>query len=250
MSYTRRLWKPLVATTAGGIVGLGSFFVFTRHAILVPIEPTDRINQVVQNGNFNPHRNPVVEDKFVRRIPLDQINPRLLENPQKLNESFYAGVWSGPGMSAPFSICRSLLPDERGLTIAGFSIQRTLSRIVSSDDPSTPKLWSRDELAASTYEQGTWITSSLEVYEKTPEAIVIRGGDTEIKDGLKGLDAFMELSSAIKKEEGVVEFGLRSIFFTGTDATGTPALPGFAVWLHLQYAKLLLVTGTAHFGRQ
>ncbi|KAJ5723823.1 hypothetical protein N7488_001858 [Penicillium malachiteum] len=228
MSYTRRLWKPFVATTAGGLVGLGSFFVFTRHAILVPIEPADHLNKFVQNGNFNPYSNPVVEDKFVRRIPLDQINPRLLENPQKLNESFYAGVWSGPG----------------------FSIQRVLSRLVSPDDPKMPKLWSRAELAASTYEQGTWITGSLEVCEKTPEFIVVRGGDTEIRDGLKNLDAFLELSSAIKKEEGVVEFGLRSVFFTGTDATGTPALPGFAVWLHLQYAKLLLVTGTANVCRQ
>jgi len=244
MSYTRRLWKPLTVTAAGGLFGLSSFYVFTRHAILVPIEPTDHINQVVQNGNLNPHRNPVVEDKFVRRIPLDQINPRLLESPQELNESFYAGVWSGPGMS---SHCPSV--NSRGLTVTGFFIQRNLSRISSPSDLKSPKLWSRAELAASTYEKGTWITGSLEVYEKTPESIIVRGGDTEIKNGLKAVDAFLELSSAIKKEEGVVELGLRSIFFNGTDATGTPALPGFAVWLHLQYAKLLLVTGAAHVCR-
>lgn len=51
-------------------------------------------------ARYNPNNAPVTQDLAVRRVPLSQIKPELLEKDGKLAEAFCAGVWSGLGMSS------------------------------------------------------------------------------------------------------------------------------------------------------
>lgn len=87
------------------------------------------------------------------------------------------------------------------------------------------------------------MADSFEVLQKTANCIVVRGGDSPSEKGVRPLDAILELTATIIEEEQVAEFGFKSVFFTGNENTGRPPFPGLAVWLHMQYAKLLLETG-------
>lgn len=107
-------------------------------------------------------------------------------------------------------------------------------------------LWTIDDLLSSEYNDGTYIAGSFEVLEKKDDRIVIRGGDSSSNKELRPLDAVLELSAIIQEREQVVDFGFKSVFFTGDKRTGRPPMPGFVVWLHLQYAKLLLETGISN----
>lgn len=82
--------------------------------------------------------------------------------------------------------------------------------------------------------------------EKEGNQIVIRGGDSPSSKSLRPLDAALELSAKINEHEQVVEFGFKSAFFAGDQPSEVMPMPGFAIWLHLQYAKLLLETGISN----
>lgn len=96
---------------------------------------------------------------------------------------------------------------------------------------------------SSDYNEGTPIADSFEVLENNDDRIVIRGGDSPSNKALRPFDVIFELSAVIQEQEQAVDFGFKSVFFTGDQPTGQPPMSGFAVWLHLQYAKLLLETG-------
>lgn len=116
----------------------------------------------------------------------------------------------------------------------------------SRNDTNRNYLWSDEELLSSEYDQGTLIADSFEVVEKTGDHIVIRGGDSPSNKGLRPLDAALELSAEIKEQEQAVDFGFKSVFFAGDRPSEVMPMPGFVVWLHLQYAKLLLETGISN----
>lgn len=91
--------KTLKLTTIGATATLGSFFYATRNCSFVPVDPaTDPIFSWKPFRKLNPSRNPTVHDLCVRRVPLSEINPALLEKKGRLVEAFCAGVWSGWGM--------------------------------------------------------------------------------------------------------------------------------------------------------
>lgn len=98
-------------------------------------------------------------------------------------------------------------------------------------------------MLSSDYSEGTLIADSFEVLEKKDGRIVVRGGDSPSNKALRQFDVLLELSAVIQEHEQAVDFGFKSVFFTGDKHTGQAPMPGFAVWLHLQYAKLLLETG-------
>jgi hypothetical protein len=84
-------------TTVGGTASLGAFFWTTRRDIFVPMPLSDSIFHGKAFEKFNPSHNPTTHDLCIRRVPLSDINPALLEKKGKLVEAFCAGIWSGWG---------------------------------------------------------------------------------------------------------------------------------------------------------
>lgn len=89
--------RLLKVTAAGSVASVGVFFGATRNDVFEPLDTSDPIFQSPFFQKFNPNRNPTLHDKCVRRIPLDKIEPSLLEKKGKLVEAFCAGVWGGMG---------------------------------------------------------------------------------------------------------------------------------------------------------
>ena len=98
--------RILKVTAAGSVASVGVFFGATRNDVFEPMDTTDSIFQSSFFQKFNPNRNPTLHDKCVRRIPLDKIEPSLLEQKGKLVEAFCAGVWGGMGKLSPHSFVR------------------------------------------------------------------------------------------------------------------------------------------------
>lgn len=61
------------------------------------MRPDDYLFHSTLFARYNPNNAPVTQDLAVRRVPLSQIKPELLEKEGKLTEAFCAGVWSGLG---------------------------------------------------------------------------------------------------------------------------------------------------------
>jgi hypothetical protein len=102
MSKAVKLAGKFVAyTSVAGAVGFGGFLLLTRKSHFVPFTFTsDPIFTSSHFKKFNPNQNvPGLSDLCVRRVPLSQIKPELLNEEGKLVEGFCAGVWSGFGAS-------------------------------------------------------------------------------------------------------------------------------------------------------
>jgi hypothetical protein len=142
-------------------------------------------------------------------------------------------------------------------------------------------LWDKEELKASTYEVGTKITDHFEVVAKNPTSIIVRCGDSPRNQDVRGSDGLFEMQAEIKKDEGVAEFGLKSVFYvsgsTSTwlvtaslskhaddmltwtqnglaqpDKEGKPPAPpmdAWIQWLHQQYTKVLMETAVSNCTR-
>jgi hypothetical protein len=93
----------LKLTTIGGAATAGGFFWYTRNDEFVPLPLSDRIFHSARFNALNPLRNPTMHDLCIRKVPLSEIDPVLLEKKGKLVEAFCAGVWSGWGASPPSS---------------------------------------------------------------------------------------------------------------------------------------------------
>ncbi|KAI9926343.1 hypothetical protein ASPWEDRAFT_45592 [Aspergillus wentii DTO 134E9] len=217
MGVIRRFIK---LSTYTGVASVGAFFYATRKNVEEPLPLTDHIFSSSHFKTFNPNNNPTTHDFFVRRIPLSDIKPDLLENKGKLTEAFCAGVWSG----------------------LGYAAQRAHHARNAPADETKDHLWSRSELRSSTYEPGTLITDHFQVLEKTPERIIVRCGDSPRVTGVRPSDGLFEMSAVVKPEQGVAEFGLKSCFYQGLGKAESEPMPSHIVWLHKQYTKLWLET--------
>lgn len=98
--------RLLKVTAAGSVASVGVFIGATRNDIFEPLDTSDHIFHSTSFHKYNPNRNPTTHDLCVRRIPLDKIDPKLLEKKGKLVEAFCAGVWGGMGESAPHCLNR------------------------------------------------------------------------------------------------------------------------------------------------
>ena len=92
--------RVLKVTAAGTVASVGVFFGATRNDVFEPMGADDPIFSSPFFQKFNPERNPTLHDLCVRRVPLDKIQPALLEKKGKLVEAFCAGVWGGMGKLA------------------------------------------------------------------------------------------------------------------------------------------------------
>lgn len=94
----RYLVQSAKLAIAGGTIGLGSFFIYTRHTKFSPVEDSDPLIKLVKEKGWNPHNNPMIKDLYVRRVPLEKIRPELRDSPVRLTRALCAGVWSNWGI--------------------------------------------------------------------------------------------------------------------------------------------------------
>lgn len=85
---------------------------------------------------------------------------------------------------------------------------------------------------------------SFEVVAKSPESIIVRCGDSPRLQDVRSSDGLFEMTAEIKKDEGVAEFGLKSVFYNGlgSDKEASGPMPAHIQWLHQQYDKVLMET--------
>ncbi|GAM39351.1 hypothetical protein TCE0_034f10831 [Talaromyces pinophilus] len=208
----------LKLTTTGGVATIGAHFIWTRNSHVEPLPRTDYLFTSPSYKRLNPNENAVLSDDCIRRVPLSQIDPKLLEKKGKLAEKFCAGVWGG----------------------LGYAFQRQYLAKKYQGPKTAHQLWSTNELISSTYEVGTEITDHFQVVEKTDNRIVVRCGDSPLKRDVRESDGLFEMSVDVKKDEGVAEFHLKSVFFNGL--SGTKAEGSIMPWhielLHREYSKI------------
>lgn len=214
--------KAIGITGWSALGAAGTFVALTRKNTILPVPASDYIFNSSLFARYNPYNSPVTQDLCLRKVPLSQIQPELLEKEGVLTEKFCAGVWSG----------------------LGYAYQRRFLEKKYRGPATASHLWDRKELRESKYEVGTLITDHFEVVSKTPESIVVRCGDSpRIKDARES-DGLFEMTAVIKKDEGVAEFGLKSVFYNGLNGykSGSVAgpMPSHVQWLHQQYDKVLM----------
>lgn len=223
-----------ITTKAIGLTGwtalgaAGTFVAMTRKNRILPVPASDYIFNSTHYARYNPYNSPVTQDICLRQVPLAQIKPELLEGEGPLVEKFCAGVWSG----------------------LGYAYQRSYLEKKYRGPETASHLWDRKELAESKYEVGTLITDHFEVVSKTPESIIVRCGDSPRTRDVRESDGLFEMTAEIKKEEGVAEFGLKSVFYNGKSGheSGSQAgpMPSHVQWLHQQYDKVLMESAVAN----
>lgn len=229
----------LKLTTYGGVATLGAHFIWTRNSHVEPLPRTDYLFSSPSFKKYNPDQNAVLSDVCIRKVPLSQIDPKLLEKKGKLAEAFCAGVWGGLGKS--LSTMFSLLFIE--LTFLtndiGYAFQRRYLAKKYRGPSTAHQLWSTHDLLSSTYEVGTEITDHFQVVEKTENRIVVRCGDSPLKREVRESDGLFEMSVDVKKDEGVAIFYLKSVFYNGlTGKKEGEVMPYWMVLLHQQYDKI------------
>ncbi|KAF4233505.1 hypothetical protein CNMCM6805_009162 [Aspergillus fumigatiaffinis] len=179
----------------------------------------------------NPGTHPSLNDSCVRKVPLSQIPPELVEDAlnggSKLLERFCAGVWGG----------------------YGYAIQRNiLARLGRNDSNKVSMLRDKKQLLNSTYEEGTNITNHFVVVGKTPRSVVLWGAHSPSENpGVpRDMENLAEITTDIYRDEGMAEFRLKNIFYNGKERTSKDLFPPPIVWLHFQYCKLLVEAGVSH----
>ncbi|KAI9744083.1 MAG: hypothetical protein M1818_002235 [Claussenomyces sp. TS43310] len=216
--------KAFQATIGGAAATVGTFAFYTRNAKFVPLSPSDPIFSSKDFIRQNPNLNPCTQDLCIKRVPLSKIKPQLLEKDGKLIEKFVAGVFSGPG----------------------YAFQRAYLERKYKGPETEHQLWSRPELKSSSYEVGQHITDHFEVVEHTSDKITVRcGGSPRVRDVREG-DGLFEMFARQNKDEGVVEFGMKSVFFQGLGRAERAPMPSHIVFLHQQYTKLWMESGVGN----
>ncbi|CAG7967871.1 unnamed protein product [Penicillium salamii] len=225
MSVARKL---LVSAALTGSIGTAVIYYNIWDIHVIPLTATDPIFTSTDYKRSNPNNNPTIQDLHVIRVPLSQIDSGLANDPERLSARYCGAVWAG----------------------AAFAPQRLLHTWLGQPNPTKAQLWSSSELLQSDYQVGTDIAASFEVVSRTTDSVLIRGGDSTSNRGLRPLDAFIEVTARVDKENNVAVFGFKSLFFQGLGMTNKLPMPGPAVWLHELYAKMLLKSGVRYVLKQ
>ena len=124
------------------------------------------------------------------------------------------------------------------MIMTGYAAQRAYFARKYQSPETASHLWDPADLRSSNYAKGTLITDHFEVIEKANDRIVVRCGDSPRLRDVRQSDGLFEMSAVVKPDEGVAEFGLKSVFFQGLGKAEGEPMPSHIVWLHKQYTKL------------
>ncbi|KAI5301436.1 hypothetical protein KEM56_001718 [Ascosphaera pollenicola] len=222
MGFLKRFTRFATVTTASG---WGGYWYLFGDSKFVPMSrKDDDLFSSPYYKKYNPKDNATTHDLCVRRVPLEKLDKTLLKDggkDGKLAQAFCSSVWGG----------------------LGYAFQRFYLAQRYQNPTTSHQLWDTSALRTSSYKVGTQITDHFEVVEKSPTRIIVRCGDSPLNKDVRASDGLFEMSAVVKEDEGVAEFGLKSIFFTGTgDMKEKGPMPPFIVFLHRQYDRILIET--------
>ncbi|KAK1625257.1 hypothetical protein BDP81DRAFT_499872 [Colletotrichum phormii] len=214
------------------IAGAASFHLWTRQCAFDDnfTPANDALFQHPLLKKVNPKNNPDFHDCCFHMVSFDKLRPELVEDAlsggSKLVESYSAGVW---GRYA-------------------FNIQRKIMEMARKDESNAGDLWKNEELLKTTYQAGTTFANDFIVIEKSPSSILLRGGLSPrvAPDGSRELDSIITLDAELDHQSRVVTFKLKSILVNGLSDGKGVSLVGPGIFLHQQYAKLLVTAGVDH----
>ncbi|GKT50584.1 uncharacterized protein ColSpa_10765 [Colletotrichum spaethianum] len=109
-------------------------------------------------------------------------------------------------------------------------------------------LWEKEQLLKSTYQVGTIFADDFIVVDKSPNSLMLRGGLSPrvSPEGPREMDTFITLTTELDPQTRVARFNLKSMVLDGvSEGKGVP-LGGVEIFMHQQYAKLLLTAGVDH----
>jgi len=86
------------------------------------------------------------------------------------------------------------------------------------------------------------MTDHFEILEHTNDSILVRCGDSPRKSDVRPSDGLFEISATVNEQEGVAEFGLKSVFYQGLGKAQAPPLPIHIEILHRWYTQLWMET--------
>ncbi|KAJ5986375.1 hypothetical protein N7451_010740 [Penicillium sp. IBT 35674x] len=247
-------------STAATLAGAGCWQLWIMHCYFEPFGPeNDPIFQSDHYQRHNPGDHPSLKDSCVRKVPLSQIPPELIEDAlkggSKLLERFCAGVWGGYGecfLASRISVTGTTagkLTESFSSLCTGYAIQRNiLARLGRNGSNAESILWDKKQLLNSTYEEGTNVTDHFVVVGKTPRSVVLWGAHAPSENpGVpRNMENLAEVTADINVDQGVAEFRLKNIFYNGLERTPKDLFPPPIVWLHFQYCKLLVEGGASH----
>ncbi|KAH1590944.1 hypothetical protein KXW75_003611 [Aspergillus fumigatus] len=222
---------------AASVAGAGGWQLWTMHCYFEPFGPeNDPLFQSKYFKQHNPRNHPSLNDSCVRKVPLSQIPPELVND--ALN-----GVRSSLRGSARVYGVVMVSALER------YAIQRNiLAQLGRNDSNKDSIMWDRKQLLNSTYEEGTNVTNHFVVVGKTPRSVVLWGAHSPSENpGVpRDMENLAEITTDIDIDEGMAEFRLKNIFYNGKERTSKDLFPPPIVWLHFQYCKLLVEAGVSH----
>jgi hypothetical protein len=128
----------------------------------------------------------------------------------------------------------------------GYHIQRIYLTNKYKGPETSKQLWTRPELSDADYNVSTQITDHFEVVERTPTEITVRAGDTPRNAGPRDSDGLFVISAKVDKAAGMVELGLKSVFFTSkskVDGAAGP-MPWWIENLHQWYSRIWMASGS------
>lgn len=106
MQFTKLTQSRLITlckfSAAASLAGVGGWQLWTGKCYFEPFGPeNDGLFQSEYFKKYNPGNHPSLNDSCVRKVPVSQIPPDLVEDAlrggSKLTERFCAGVWGGYG---------------------------------------------------------------------------------------------------------------------------------------------------------
>ncbi|KAI9147485.1 hypothetical protein HJFPF1_12511 [Paramyrothecium foliicola] len=227
-----RFMRRAAAAGAGtAVVGTTSFHFYTRSCYFDEFSPqSDAVFQHHYLRKINPQSNPSFHDCCNVDVSFSQLQPELLADAvsggSKLVESFSAGTWAGNG----------------------FWLQRAILKAVRKSPANSGDLWEDDELQSSTYPEGTILADDFQVVSKTSNSLMFRGGlSPRYKQDLpREFDTIIILSAEIDQDQQLVKFRLKSIVFDGVSNSQSAPMGSVPIFLHQQYAKLLVLSGSSN----
>ncbi|OQV08923.1 hypothetical protein CLAIMM_13130 [Cladophialophora immunda] len=227
------MFRSALTVGMGALTTVPAFVLWTRNCSIEDLPSTDELFRHASFAKYNPTPVPVSEmrDVCVRRYPLSQIRADLVEDARRggtaLIETFNQGIWGGFG----YAFQRWYLQRKYGM------LPETQSQ-----------LWSKQSLLQSKYEVGTEFTDHLVVLDKTPQSILLRGGQSPRNQpqSPRDMDGLLEIQAVPDFDRGYIDFKFKSVFFAGTGfegASGAKIVPSALDWAHKQYTKLLVESG-------
>lgn len=123
-----------------------------------------------------------------------------------------------------------------------------MTRAYQERPEAASQLFSRAELASSSYGAGTQFLNHFEVLEKSPHTgeILVRGGGSPVTArGPRETDSVLLMGCRIDRDAGEAELFLRSGFLNGVEKApdGVMPLPYHIELLHRLYVRAMVLNG-------